>query len=98
MISIRRRKCPVLALAVAIAWFAGTATAQSPGTSAASSPADNSDETSGEREAARRTFFKRPPGNKWETSLDPKYEPWNGLTEEPTDPARSDGDPGCWTG
>src|SRR5271157_5037861 len=89
MISIRRGKwCPVLACAVAIAWFAGTAAAQSPEMSAASSPADNSDESSGEREAARRTLFKRSPGLKWETDKDPKYVPWSGLTEEPTDPAK----------
>src|SRR5271165_3827547 len=89
MTSIRRGLwCPVLAHAVAIAWFAGTAVAQSPETSAACSPADNSDGSSGEREAARRTLFKRSPGNKWETDLDPKYVPWSGLTEEQTDPAK----------
>src|SRR5271157_1137476 len=89
MIPIQRGMwCPVLACAVAIAWFAGTAAAQSPETSAASSPADNSDESSGEPQAARRTLFKRPPGNKWETDLDPKYAPWSGLTEEQTDPAK----------
>src|SRR5271166_2894904 len=89
MISIRRGLwCPVLAHAVAIAWLAGTAAAQSPETSAASSPADNSDGSSGEQEAARRTLFKRPPGNKWETRLDPKYVPWSGLDEEQKDPAK----------
>src|SRR5271166_4940457 len=89
MISIRRGLwCPVLAHAVAIAWLAGTAAAQSLVTSAASSPADNSDGSSGEREAARRTLFKRSPGNKWETDLDPKYVPWSGLDEEQTDPAK----------
>ncbi len=89
MISIRRGMwCPVLAHAVAIAWFAGTAAAQSPETSAASSPADNSDESSGEREAARRTLFKRSPGIKWETDKDPKYVPWSGLTEEQKDPPK----------
>src|SRR5271166_4445068 len=89
MISIRRGLwCPVLAHAVAIAWFAGTAAAQSLETSAASSPADNSDESSGKPEAARRTLFKRSPGIKWETDKDPKYVPWSGLTEEPTDPAK----------
>src|SRR5271166_1117298 len=89
MTSIRRGLwCPVLAHAVAIAWFAGTAVAQSPETSAASSPADNSDGSSGEREAARRTLFKRSPGIKWETDKDPKYVPWSGLTEEQTDPAK----------
>ena len=89
MNSIRRGMwCPVLAHAVAIAWFAGTAAAQSPETSAASSPADNSDGSSGEREAARRTLFKRSPGIKWETDKDPKYVRWSGLTEEQTDPAK----------
>src|SRR5271165_4142159 len=89
MTSIRRGLwCPVLVYAMAIAWFAGTAAAQSPETSAASSPADNSDGSSGEREAARRTLFKRSPGIKWETDKDPKYVPWSGLTEEPTDPAK----------
>src|SRR5208337_3177980 len=89
MTSIRRGLwCPVLAHAVAIAWLAGTAAAQSPETSAASSPADNSDGSSGEREAARRTLFKRSPGIKWETDKDPKYVPWSGLTEEQTDPAK----------
>src|SRR5271166_3439978 len=80
--------CPVLVHAVAIVWFAGTAAAQSPETSAASSPADNSDGSSGEREAVRRTLFKRSPGIKWETDKDPKYVPWSGLTEEQTDPAK----------
>src|SRR5208283_56792 len=89
MTSIRRGMwCPVLVYAVAIAWFAGTAAAQSPETSAAASPADNSDGSSGESQAARRTLFKRPPGNKWETRLDPKYVPWSGLEEEQTDPAK----------
>src|SRR5271165_1813454 len=89
MTSIRRGLwCPVLVHAVAIAWFAGTAAAQSPETSAASSPADNSDGSSGEQEAARRTLFKRSPGIKWETDKDPKYVPWSGLDEEQTDPAK----------
>src|SRR5271157_6427032 len=89
MISIRRGMwCPVLACAVAIAWFAGTAAAQSPEMSAASSPADNSDGSSGEREAARRSLFKRSPGLKWETDKDPKYVPWSGLDEEQKDPAK----------
>ncbi len=80
--------CPVLAIAAAVAWFAATAAAQSPETSAASSTANNSDGSSSEPEAARRTLFKRSPGIKWETDKDPKYEPWSGLTEEPTDPAK----------
>ena len=89
MCSIRRRMwCPIVAIAMAVGWLAGTAVAQSPGTSAASSPADNSDGSSVEPEAARRTLFKRTPGIKWETDKDPKYEPWSGLTEEPTDPAK----------
>src|SRR5271165_3356463 len=89
MTSIRRGMwCPVLLHVVAIAWFAGTAAAQSPETSTASSPADDSDKSSSEREPARRTLFKRTPGIKWETDKDPKYEPWSGLTEEQTDLAK----------
>jgi len=89
MTSIRRGMwCPVLAIAVAIAWFAGTAAAQSPGTSASSSPAVNSDGSSGPPEAARRTLFKRTPGIKWETDKDPKYEAWSNLNGEPTDQAK----------
>ena len=89
MCSIRRRTwLPIVAIAMAVGWLAGTAVAQSPETSAASSPADDSDGSSSEREATRRTLFKRTPGIKWETDKDPKYVPWSGLTEEPTDPAK----------
>src|ERR1700674_1347702 len=89
MCSIGRRMwLPIVAIAMAVGWLAGTAVAQSPETSAASSPADDSDGSSSEREATRRTLFKRTPGIKWETDKDPKYVPGSGLTEEPTDPAK----------
>jgi|SRR5271166_1193791 len=89
MCSIRRRTwLPIVAIAMAAGWLVGTAVAQSPETSGASSSADNSDGSSGEREAARRSLFKRSPGIKWETDKDPKYGPWSGLDEEPTDPAK----------
>ena len=89
MCSIRRRTwLPIVATAMAFGWLAGTSVAQSPETPAASSPADNSDGSSGEREAGRRSLFKRTPGIKWETDKDPKYVPWSGLTEELTDPAK----------
>ncbi len=85
----------MLAYAIGVAWQPGIAAAQSPGTSspapgASASSADSSADSSGEPEAKRRNLFKRTKGMKWQTDLDPKEEPWSGLTDEQAGPAKDE--------
>src|SRR6516165_1044446 len=78
----------ILCIAMLASGLAGTVAAQTSLSTSSSTSAENSDGSSSEPQAARRSLFKRKPGIKWETDLDPKHEPWSGPTGEPSDSAK----------